>query len=179
MKLRHGGFGMVEVLVALLVTMIGLLGMAGLQGRALTVQMEAYQRAQAIVIAKDMVARINANRGNASSYATVAPLGTAHNDSAVLDCTGLVGQALDACAWHNLLLGAMETESGANVGAMIGARGCVTYSAGPPEQLLVSVAWQGLTPSAVATVACGAGEYGDEELRRVISIPITIANLEP
>lgn len=177
------GFGMVEVMVTLLIIMIGLLGLAALQGKSLTTQMEAYQRAQAIVIAKEMVARISADQQNAASYATGAtPLGTDSDQESNCALYSWGGKERSFCEWHNMLLGATESLSGNAVGAMIGARGCVDYSAATtttPERVLVTVAWQGLNPTAAPPdeVTCGEDAYGDERLRRVITIPMTIANL--
>jgi type IV pilus assembly protein PilV len=84
-------------------------------------------------------------------------------------------------SWHSALLGAAETMGGNNVGAMIGARGCVTQivapASGVPSQYQVAVAWQGLNNTAAPAVACGAGQYGNAALRRVVAIPVTIADL--
>lgn len=179
---RESGLGLIEVLITLLIVLVGLLGMAGLHGRALTAQMEAYQRSQAIVIAKDMVGRINANRAGAAGYVTSTPLGTG-NSAQPASCDGLTGNSLDLCEWHHLLLGAGETNSdGNNVGAMIGARGCVYQVAGSaPARYVVAVAWQGFNASRTppTAVACGSGSYGSGAKHRVIAIPVTIATLSP
>ncbi|MDO8291789.1 MAG: type IV pilus modification protein PilV [Gallionella sp.] len=183
---KNVGFSMVEILVTILILMIGLLGLAGLQGRAMTSQMESYQRSQALILLKDMGDRINANRTNAAAYVTGAsPRGTGFNGSAVLSCAGLTGSALDLCEWHNALLGAVETLGGAKVGAMIGARGCiyqtVVPSAGMPGEYLIAIAWQGFNSTAALTVgpaaACGTGQYGGDAKRRIVTLPITIAIL--
>ncbi|MFA7556511.1 MAG: type IV pilus modification protein PilV [Hydrogenophaga sp.] len=179
---RACGFGMVEVMVTLLIIMIGLLGLAALQGKSLTTQMEAYQRAQAIVIAKEMVARISIDQQNADDYATAEHLGTGSDQESDCSLYAMPGKERSFCEWHNMLLGAAESLSGNTVGAMIGARGCVDYSAATtttPERVLVTVAWQGLNPTAAPPdeVTCGEDDYGDERLRRVITIPMTLANL--
>lgn len=62
------GIGMVEVLVALLVMSIGVLGYAGLQLRALSSSEEAFVRSQAMAIAQDAVERIAANRSGVPTY---------------------------------------------------------------------------------------------------------------
>lgn len=62
------GVGMVEVLVALLVMSIGVLGYAGLQLRALTSSEDAFVRSQAMAIAQDAVERIAANRSGVPTY---------------------------------------------------------------------------------------------------------------
>lgn len=62
------GVGMVEVLVALLVMSIGLLGYAGLQLRALGSTEDAHYRTQAIVLAQDVAERISANPQALAAY---------------------------------------------------------------------------------------------------------------
>lgn len=173
------GASLIEVLVTLVILMLGLLGMVGLQGKALTAQMEAYQRSQALPLLKDMVDRLNANRGNAATYVTAQALGTGFNGSAVQVCTGLTGKDLDLCEWHNALLGATETSGADNVGAMIGARGCIYQAAGSTNRYIVAVAWQGMSPSLASALDCGSGQYGtaDDTYRRVVATPITIATL--
>jgi type IV pilus assembly protein PilV len=85
----------------------------------------------------------------------------------------------DLLEWSELLAGAAETLDGSAVGAMAGARGCVTEDNVADRTYTVSVAWQGLTPTSApdAALTCAADLYGDERLRRVVSIPIRIGNL--
>lgn len=174
---KSGGFSLIEVLVTMLILMCGLLGLAGLQGVALTTQMEAYQRSQAIILVKDMANRISANRTNSTSYVT-ASLGT--GSSLGTDCTGLLGQALDFCEWNNALLGSAEVKGGNKIGAMLGARGCIYETVSTaPRQYLVAVAWQGINQTAApAGVNCGQGQYGNESLRRIVTFPFTVAKLD-
>lgn len=171
-KKNNSGFSLIEVLVALIILMTGLLGLAGLQGRAFSSQVESYQRSQALILLKDMADRINANRTNSSSYVTTTPLGI----GAASCTTGGSTAANDLCEWSNALKGSAE---GTTSGAMVGARGCIYELASTaPKKYLIAIAWQGLTPTATSAIACGQGSYGgDENLRRVISIPITIAKL--
>jgi len=181
---RNAGFSLIEILVTIVILMIGLLGLAGLQGRALTSQLESYQRSQALVLLKDMENRINANRKNAASY--VAALGTG-----VAACPATTGNAIaddDLCDWHNALMGAAEVQSGATAaGAIIGARGCIYQTAasavGVPGQYMVAVAWQGLNSTAAHTSViagmgdCGSGQYGNETQRRVVTLPVFVGTL--
>ena len=175
----HRGFSMIEVLVTIVILLIGLLGLAGLQTHALTSQMESYQRTQGLILAEDMAARINDNRIDAASYVTSTPLGTSYGS-----CTATgAGVAGDLCDWSNALLGAAEvSSSGQNVGAMIGARGCVyqtgAAASGVPAQYLVAVAWQGLNATAAPAVNCGQGSYGSSDaMRRVVTLPLSIGIL--
>ena len=170
------GFSMVEVLVTIVILTIGLLGLAGLQGRASTAQMESYQRSQALILLKDMADRLNANRTNAVSY--LAALGT----GAACPAAGSSVASNDLSQWCNALTGAAEAQSGVgNVGAMIGARGCITQTVAPASgvasQYLVAVAWQGLNSTAAPAITCGSGLYGNEALRRVVALPVNIADL--
>lgn len=58
----QGGFTMVEVLIAVLVLSIGLIGLASLQGVALQFNNSAFLRSQATNLAYDMADRVRANR---------------------------------------------------------------------------------------------------------------------
>ena len=56
------GVGMVEVLVALIVLAVGVLGYVMLQVRAMEATIEGTQRIQAINIARDLAERVRVNR---------------------------------------------------------------------------------------------------------------------
>ena len=60
------GITLVEVLVTLVILAIGLLGLVGLQARVQILQIESYQRAQALMLLNDMTGRITNNRNNAA-----------------------------------------------------------------------------------------------------------------
>ena len=178
----QSGFLMIEVLITMFILVIGLLGVVGLQARAQQAETESYQRTQALVLLRDMVDRLNANRNNAASYVTgSAPLGTGNS----LDCSAPVTTlAMDQCAWSAALIGAAETTgtcdlaTGANcVGAMIGARGCISTIGA--NIYLIEVAWQGLSPTAVPpdSVTCGVDEYGAEEFRRAVTTVVEIGDM--
>lgn len=62
------GFGLIEVLVALLVLSIGILGYAGLQLQAINSTEVAHYRTQAIAIADDLAERIAANPESEAVY---------------------------------------------------------------------------------------------------------------
>ncbi len=176
-RTRVRGFTMLEVLITIILLAIGLLGLAGLQMRIQVAEIEAYQRAQAMLVLQDIVARINANRKNAAAYVTGTPLGTGN---AVADCSGLTGAAKDMCEWNNMLLGAAETSASQQVGAMIGARGCITNPVTTmPREVGVAVVWQGFAPTAApASTTCGNGLYGDDATRRAMVATIVIGCLQ-
>lgn len=180
--LTQRGVTMIEVLVALLILTVGLLGVAGMQARMQTAEVEAFQRAQAVVLLQDMVDRINANRKNAASYATGSVvLGT----STTLDCSapGTDIALKDKCAWSDALTGAAETKGSSKLGAMNEARGCITVPvATMPREVVVAVVWQGIVPTVAAgATTCGSGvaAYGsDDKLRRAMTARVKIGCLQ-
>ncbi|HWJ93407.1 MAG TPA: type IV pilus modification protein PilV, partial [Telluria sp.] len=75
LPLRQHGVTLVEVLVTVIVLAIGLLGIAAFQSKAQVGSVEAYQRAQAVVLLQDMSGRLSGNRDHAADYVTPNPLG--------------------------------------------------------------------------------------------------------
>lgn len=177
---RQFGISLIEVLVAIVILAFGLLGLAGLQLKVQSSEMESFQRAQALLLAQDMANRISANRVNAASYVSDSELGTGDSQPGI--CTTLTGAARDICEWSNELKGAAETNANtqAKIGAMIGARGCVELVSGSsPSVYRVSVVWQGITKLKAPSLTCGknSGAYGDDTYRRAIAILIPVADL--
>lgn len=72
MKTRNyqNGVGLIEVLVAMLILAIGVLGFIALQYRAVEATHESTYRVQAINLARDMAERMRVNRGAVSDYQT-------------------------------------------------------------------------------------------------------------
>lgn len=62
---RQNGMTLIEVLVAVLILSIGLLGLAGLQTTSLANNHNAYLRSQANILAYDIIDRMRANRAAA------------------------------------------------------------------------------------------------------------------
>lgn len=62
------GVGLIEILVALLILAIGILGFVALQYRAVEATSEAINRVQAINIARDLAERIRVNRDAIATY---------------------------------------------------------------------------------------------------------------
>lgn len=175
------GVTLIEVLVTILIMVFGLLGLAGLQARIQVAELESYQRAQAIVLLQDMVDRLTANRKESTNYVTNATgVGT----------TGVTGAAVcaalptvwerDRCEWGDTLAGASETKAGNQVGAMLGARGCVFETVTTmPREYVISVVWQGLTNTAApAGTTCGQNQYGNEAARRAITARVVVGCLQ-
>ena len=180
---RQRGFTLLEVLITMVILAFGLLGLVNLQGKLHLTESEAYQRAQAVVLLQDMSNRVRANYSQAASYVTDSPLGT----GTTFVCLPLPATpvGLDKCNWSDRLKGSSETKAGANVGAMVDARGCVEQIQAPdgtagictPGVYRVTVAWQGLHETVEPDLTCGEDLYGGaakEKYRRAISSVITV-----
>lgn len=196
---RNSGFTMIEVLVSLLVITFGLLGLAGLQVRMQQAEIESYQRSQALVLLYDMVDRININRATVPCFVitTVPAAGTEYlgAGAATPPPCGYSTSGNNAIAdsaiteWDSLLKGAAETKNASQVGAMVGARGCISYNSAtelldPAGAVIagtgiytVAVAWQGTSDTFAPTVGCANNLYGTELRRRVVSATLRLASL--
>ena len=178
---KQRGTSLVEVLVTMVILAIGLLALAGLQARLHVLQIESYQRAQALILLHDMASRIANNRYAAATYDTAGSLGT----GAACPTATANRQQADITEWCNSIIGASETLGGGNVGSLVGGRGCVAALGG--DEYLVTVAWQGLAPISAPpdTVTCGQDEYDggvgsqctNDRCRRVVTTLIRIPTL--
>jgi len=204
-SVAQSGFTMIEVLITFVVLVIGLLGLIGLQARTQQAELESYQRGQALVLLQDILDRMNAHRldakGGFYTTGTSTPLG---GGGALTDCSTLTAPNLnskrDLCEWGNLLKGAAEVATGGTcdassgakcIGAMLDARGCITYDAGSelPDSSgtaiagtgihTVTIAWQGVSAGATAlsTNLCGKNLYPSEDQRRVVTATLRIGAL--
>lgn len=190
---RLAGFTMIEVLVSLLITVVGLLGLIGLQAQAQITEFESYQRAQALVLVNDMADRIAFNRAvDASGYVigwrcyafTTNPqqyLGTDNSVAPVCADAAITGDSktradADLASWNDLLQGSAETvtASATRVGGLLGARGCITRDAATGV-IRVSIAWQGMAPTVASADTCATTRYGaNDALRRVVFTEVVV-----
>lgn len=95
--MRQKGFTLLEVLVAMLVLSIGLLGLAGLMASSLRNNHSAYYRSQATWLAYDVIDRMRTNRPNAAGYVVGIPGASAAGGLAGADVTdwkAMIGNAL-------------------------------------------------------------------------------------
>lgn len=105
--MRQSGFTLLEVLIAILVLSIGLLGLAGLMASSIRNSHSAYQRTQATWLAYDMIDRMRVNRATAiaSTNNYDIPIGTATSG-----LTSLAGT--DITSWKTLLANALPAGDG-------------------------------------------------------------------
>lgn len=181
----QGGATLIEVLVSLVILMIGLLGLVGVMIQSQRSQVESYQRVQALMLVQDLASRMSANKVVASCYVVPTFVGTGNAvvplASACAVATATAAQKdraeADLIEWRDLLLGSAELSGTDKVGAVLGARGCITKDAAS-NLYQVSVAWQGAGPTVAppAGIPCGQGQYGgNDAVRRAVSVTVQLS----
>lgn len=109
------GFTLIEVLIAVLVLSIGLLGLAALQANGLRSNFGAYARSQAVILANDMADRIRANPTAAASYNNInGPV--ADPGCLVADCNTTDIALHDTAVWYTSLQNALPNGTGTVTG---------------------------------------------------------------
>jgi len=108
---KNTGFTLIEVLIAMLVLAVGLLGLAGLQATSLKNNQSAYNRSQATQLAYDLADRMRANVAGKTTYTT----GTATATSACLTTTGCTKEAMaenDLKEWDDAISATLPSGAG-------------------------------------------------------------------
>jgi type IV pilus assembly protein PilV len=160
---KFTGASLLEVLIAVFILSVGMLGAAGLQVTSKRANLEARQRVTATTLAQDIVERMRANATELTVY-TDAGLGLTITgaDMAAIDCsagcTTAQIAALDLYEWEQALAGVMEQIAGASVGGLMAPTACITGPAGGSGVYTIAVAWRGATAlSDPGLNGCGQG----------------------
>lgn len=130
-RTRHRGFTLVEVLVALVVMSVGMLGIAALYLEGLRAGRTAIYRTTAINLAGDMADRIRANRNAGLAYAGTGPGADGGCVNGPVDCTAEELAADDWLDWNNQLDAQLPD----------GSVGEVAIDAAAPVTYTITVAW--------------------------------------
>jgi type IV pilus assembly protein PilV len=99
--MKQSGFTLLEILVAMLVMAIGLLGLAGLMTSSMRNNLSASHRTQATWMAYDIVDRMRANRASAVTGGYATAMGTPGACLAAAPAGTVPAQ--DIAAWKNQL----------------------------------------------------------------------------
>lgn len=129
---RHKGFTLVEVLVALVVLSVGMLGIAALYLEGLRSGRTALYRTTAVNLAADMADRIRANPQAGVAYAGTGPGADGGCINGAVDCTAGQLAADDWFDWASRL----------NTQLPEGAAGEVTVAGAAPVTYTITVAWR-------------------------------------
>lgn len=147
------GMTFLEVLVALVIMVTGILGSVAMQATAKQASFDAMQRSLASSLAQDIIARIRAN--DPTSLAAYDSTG-AEDYGVTLNamptpvalrcaqpnapCNAAQMAANDIYEWELALVGGDVTSGGQNRGGLIGGQGCILQNG---NALTVVVSWQG------------------------------------
>lgn len=160
---RQRGVTMVEVLIAVFVLAVGLLGTATLQVTSKRGNLEARDRVLTTVIAQGFIERMRMNPRALGAYTdsglgrTLDGAGMAAVDCSV-DCTEAQVAALDLYDLEQALAGAAEQLGDTAVGGLSLPRVCIDGPDGGSGTYTVAIAWRGLTRlSDPGLHACGQG----------------------
>lgn len=145
------GFSMLELLVALLVTSVGVLGVVGLATLNAQHRRSAAAHAEAVMLAQDMIERIRANPAGlqAGSYAAG---GLGSPDCRAGDCAAAEMAAFDLAEWR-CALGEVVTE--ARCRGPLNATGAVAVDAAAGA-VRITIQWRDQGESRTLTVGSGA-----------------------
>ena len=187
---RQRGFSMIEVLVSVLVTSVGLVGMAGMQVTSKRAGHEAIQRTTATAMAMDILERMRSNPQALASYATAGlggstietePTPKCTNDNTEI-CNALQLAAHDLWEWERAIDGASETrlldEVEISTGGLLNPTGCIAVTG---NMVTVTMAWEGYEAlSSPGDNLCGVGDgkYGDGDGKRQVIVVSTFVTEE-
>jgi type IV pilus assembly protein PilV len=123
------GFTLLEVLIALVVLSVGLLGLSGLQTTSLRNNHSAFLRSQATIVAHDVIDRMRANKGAAENGDYSIAYGVdPSSTSCSSNCSTQAIAQMDVAEWR------------AYVGRLPGGEGAIAYNA-TSDIATVSVRW--------------------------------------
>jgi len=142
---RQAGFTLLEILIALIILSIGLLGLAGLQANSLKNNNSAYQRTQASLLANEMLDRIRANRQGLAAGAYDAIDSTTTDDPGCITsgCSSTQMAQYDAHDWSTRLSSLLPSGQGTVSGG--GANSVFT----------ITVMWDDARTGATGTACSG------------------------
>jgi type IV pilus assembly protein PilV len=134
------GVSLVEVLVALVVISVGMLGIAALYVESLRTGRSALTRSQAVILAADMAERIRANPSGGAAYAkTVDAAGTVNAacEQGGSGCTPDAIAAHDIAVWHRMV----DSRAGEPTSLPGGRGSIVVATPSALRRYTITVAW--------------------------------------
>ncbi len=133
-RLQSHGFSLLEVLVALLVLSVGLLGLAALQTTGLKFNRQSYQRTQAILQTYDMIDRIRANpvaKANGDYDAVASGAIPSYTDCGSSQCSPTQLASYDIALWN-----------AANLSFLAEGKGAISVSPTSSSVRTITITWK-------------------------------------
>lgn len=202
------GFSLIEVMIAMFVLAVGLLGLAGLQARAMNAEYESYARGKALFLLEDLADRMVSNtvevkataaantaynQGNGTGVVTVTPTLRTFGTGTTVTCTsaaccntatadidgnGTVIRSERDLCEWHVALRDSASSGGSAVGAMPGIRGCVFLRDATTREYQIDVVWQGRETGATAPAGVTCGAAALSVRRNGVSRRIRFADLD-
>ncbi len=160
---RWRGVSLIEVMVAVFVLSVGVLGVTGLQMTAKRANYEAVQRTTAAALSQDIIERMRANPGDLDTYTNLGAGrtltgGTMAATACAADCTHAQLAQYDLYEWERAIDGVTAQSGGNNIGGLSLPTACITGPNGGSGFYTVAIAWRGLTKLSNPGInACGQG----------------------
>ncbi len=139
------GVGLIEVLVALVILSVGLLGIASLYVTALQAKTTSLSRMKAVILAQDMADRIRANPSGLNNYAlTISTTKTALPNpdcsTTTVICSAAQIALYDKYQWDNMIY---DTTRGMNLPGLVSRSITVTAATSTtPATVTIDLIWQ-------------------------------------
>lgn len=136
------GFTLLEVMIALIILSVGVLGIIALQVSTYKSLQTSHNYAYAAMLANDMADRILANPGNDAAYEHDAlPVGAPDCSGLDAVCDSNLMVLHDINEWQTLVQGLIPGTNKRQPGSLPDGRGSVDFIAGPPSSINIVVRW--------------------------------------
>ena len=171
---KQQGMSFIEVIVALVIMVTGILGAVAMQATAKQGSFDAMQRSLASSLAQDIIARMRAsaplispnlalNAYVSNDYGNAIGVG-GNACGAAPGCNNAAVISNDIFEWELALMGGDVTSGGQNVGGLVGAAACISQV---NNFYTVVVSWQSKSSTTdSANNNCGA--IGSNSRRQVV-----------
>lgn len=171
-KRSSKGMTFIEVLVALFLLVVGVIGAVAMQATVKKSSFDAMQRSLASALAQDIIERIRSNDPNTiGSYVRndygaaldAVPANRCNSPANLCNSNDLATN--DRFEWESALMGANVTNNGANTGGLIGARACISQNANAVQ---VVISWQGRVSTSDNADVDGCGTANNQRRQVVV-----------
>ncbi|MGL4476054.1 MAG: type IV pilus modification protein PilV [Shewanella sp.] len=146
------GFSLIEVLVALVILVVGLVGIFNLHIVAKRGSFESYQQTQASYYANDMINRMRLNASQLANYDNDSPFSglptAAGKDCNTEICAPNDMLAWDIYEWQSAFTGTAEIIGSKNLGGLDAPTACINVNG---NDVLVVLVWRGIRETKIDT----------------------------
>lgn len=176
LMMKNKGMTFIEVLVALVILVTGILGAVALQATAKKGSFDAMQRSLASSLAQDIFEKMRNNSVNQLPNTAALGLytGTYGNSNVVNPpvcnqnnlCTPAQMATNDLFTWEQSLMGADANNGVNNTGGLVDGVGCIAQAG---NQVTIAISWQGKTETTDSATIGGCGT-ANKKRRQIVMV---------